>query len=137
MANKDTYLPTGGGPHGISRAFVPEGTLAMINTHSLHRSADIFGGDADEFKPERWASLKTLNYWNYLPFGGGPRVCIGRETSLGQRLNSLANSNRTIRLDGSLVHAHSFTSDLSGHREPRVASVVGVHWNLSQQWQRR
>lgn len=81
MANKDTVLPVGGGPRGTSPVFVPKGALAMINTHSLHRRADIFGNDADEFKPERWASLKMLDHWSYLPFSGGPRICIGRECS--------------------------------------------------------
>lgn len=79
MANKDTVLPTGGGTHDTSPVFVPKSTLAMVNTHSLHRRADIFGNDADEFKPERWASLKMLDHWSYLPFSGGPRVCIDRE----------------------------------------------------------
>lgn len=77
-ANKDTVLPVGGGPQGTSPVFVPKGTSATINIHSLHRRPDIFGDDADEFKPERWASLKMLDHWSYLPFGGGPRTCIGR-----------------------------------------------------------
>ncbi|KAL8703953.1 MAG: hypothetical protein Q9201_002876 [Fulgogasparrea decipioides] len=81
MANKDTFLPVGGGPFGTSRVFVPKGALAMINTHSLHRRPDIFRNAAGEFKPERWASLKTSDHWSYLPFGGGPRICIGREFS--------------------------------------------------------
>lgn len=59
--------------------FVPKGTQVMINTHTLHRREDVFGGDAEEFKPERWEALKGLNYWSFLPFGGGPRICIGRE----------------------------------------------------------
>ena len=79
MANKDTYLPIGGGPHGTSRVYVPKGALAMINTHSLHRRPEFFGDDSHEFKPERWASLKLQDPWSYLPFGGGPRICIGRE----------------------------------------------------------
>ena len=42
----------------------------------MHRCKDIFGEDADEFKPERWATLRPG--WNFLPFSAGPRVCIGR-----------------------------------------------------------
>ncbi|KAL9627082.1 MAG: hypothetical protein Q9204_006823, partial [Flavoplaca sp. TL-2023a] len=82
MANKDTVLPLGGGPNGTSPVFVPKGTLAMVNTHSLHRRADLFGNDADEFKPERWASLKKMDHWTYLPFSGGPRICIGQQYAL-------------------------------------------------------
>ncbi|KAL8670018.1 MAG: hypothetical protein Q9168_005419 [Polycauliona sp. 1 TL-2023] len=82
MANKDTVLPVGGGPQGNSPVFVPKGALAMINTYSLHRRPDIFGNDADGFKPERWASLKLPDHWRYLPFGGGPRICIGQQYAL-------------------------------------------------------
>ncbi|KAL8896090.1 MAG: hypothetical protein Q9207_007884 [Kuettlingeria erythrocarpa] len=78
MANKDTSLPVGAGPDGTSRVFVPKGSLAMINTFSLHRRADIWGIDSNEFRPERWES-KTPKNWSYFPFSGGPRVCIGRE----------------------------------------------------------
>ncbi|KAL9024620.1 MAG: hypothetical protein Q9196_006386, partial [Gyalolechia fulgens] len=76
MANKDTSLPVRAGPGRTSRVFVPEGSLAMINTYSLHRRPDIWGSDCNEFKPERWESKKP-KHWGYLPFGGGPRVCIG------------------------------------------------------------
>lgn len=82
MANKDTHLPAGGGVDGKSRMFVAKGTHVMINTHSLHQRQDIYGQDSEEFKPERWASQQTLNYWDYLPFSGGPRICIGRKLSL-------------------------------------------------------
>ena len=81
MANKDTFLPTGGGPDRKSHVFVPKGTIVQINTQRLHRRKDIYGPDADEFKPERWASAKSLGYWDYAPFSGGPRVCVGRKSS--------------------------------------------------------
>ena len=79
-ANKDTLLPIGGGPDRKARVFVPKNTLVNINTYCLHRRKDIFGPDADDFRPERWASLNNLGYWAYLPFGGGPRICIGRKS---------------------------------------------------------
>lgn len=81
MANKDTFLPTGGGSDRKSHVFVPKGTIVHINTQRLQRRKDIYGPDADEFKPERWASAKSLGHWDYAPFSGGPRVCIGRKSS--------------------------------------------------------
>lgn len=49
----------------------------------MHRRRDIYGDDADEFRPERWANdaLKNVG-WGYLPFNGGPRVCLGQEFAL-------------------------------------------------------
>jgi cytochrome P450 len=50
----------------------------------MHRRRDLFGEDAEEFRPERWEDdpmdapdLKNIG-WAYLPFNGGPRVCLGR-----------------------------------------------------------
>ena len=42
----------------------------------MHRRKDFYGEDAEEFKPERWETLRPG--WEYLPFNGGPRICIGR-----------------------------------------------------------
>lgn len=79
LANKDTFIPCGGGPDGKSPVFVPKGNFVQINTYALHRRQDIYGADANEFKPERWAYLKPMS-WTYLPFSAGPRVCIGRKS---------------------------------------------------------
>lgn len=48
----------------------------------MHRRKDLYGDDADVFRPERWLDTdegKGLRMgWEYLPFSGGPRVCPGR-----------------------------------------------------------
>jgi hypothetical protein len=46
----------------------------------MHRRKDLYGDDAEEFIPERWEHLRPT--WEYLPFNGGPRICLGRK-SLG------------------------------------------------------
>lgn len=46
----------------------------------MHRRHDIYGADADEFKPERWETLRPG--WEYLPFNGGPRICLGQQYAL-------------------------------------------------------
>lgn len=49
----------------------------------MHRRKDIYGEDAEEFRPERWEgdTLKDVG-WAYLPFNGGPRLCLGQEFAL-------------------------------------------------------
>lgn len=85
MAIKDTILPLGGGPDERSPIFVPAGTPIAYNVWSMHRRKDFYGPDADEFKPERWEKLRPG--WEYLPFNGGPRICIGKHPSpLGDRV---------------------------------------------------
>ena len=58
-ASKDTVLPVGGGPDGKSPIFVPKGSTLRWSTYAMHRRQDIFGPDAEEFRPERWEDLRV------------------------------------------------------------------------------
>ncbi|TVY93097.1 Cytochrome P450 monooxygenase [Lachnellula willkommii] len=79
-ALRDTMLPCGGGPDGKSPVFVARGQIVTYCVYDLHRRRDLYGADADQFCPERWESLRPG--WAYLPFNGGPRVCIGQQFAL-------------------------------------------------------
>ncbi|KZL82686.1 cytochrome p450 [Colletotrichum incanum] len=83
-ALRDTTLPRGGGPDGESPVFVPAGTEVNFSTHVLHRRADLWGEDADEFVPERWERKRGTAgaAWHFVPFNGGPRICIGQQLAL-------------------------------------------------------
>ncbi|KAM5469092.1 hypothetical protein MauCBS54593_004444 [Microsporum audouinii] len=91
-AIRDTILPCGGGPDGQSPVFVPKGTSVVYSAFSMHRRTDIYGPDALEFKPERWETLRPG--WGYLPFNGGPRICLGRMSLLLLVTASYASTNR-------------------------------------------
>ncbi|KAF3768116.1 cytochrome P450 [Cryphonectria parasitica EP155] len=80
QAYKDTKLPVGGGPDGKSPVFVRKGQSVEYCVHILHRRKDIWGPDADEFIPERWENKKVG--WEYVPFNGGPRICLGQQFAL-------------------------------------------------------
>ncbi|KAL1801281.1 hypothetical protein ACET3X_001623 [Alternaria dauci] len=81
-AARDTTLPVGGGPDGSMPVFVPKGTEVNFSTHVLHRRKDLWGEDADEFVPERWEKKRPGMTWQYVPFNGGPRICIGQQFAL-------------------------------------------------------
>ena len=85
----DTTLPRGGGPEGKQPVFVPKGTMVNWNLWAMHRRKDLFGEDAEEFKPERWLDREGKQglrvAWEYLPFNGGPRMCLGREYYFGSK----------------------------------------------------
>ncbi len=68
MASADTVLPVGGGKDGGSPLFVQKGQIASLSSYAMHRRNDIYGEDADEFRPERWETLRPG--WGYLPFSG-------------------------------------------------------------------
>ena len=46
----------------------------------MHHRKDIWGEDVEDFKPERWEGKKVG--WEYLPFNGGPRICLGQQFAL-------------------------------------------------------
>jgi cytochrome P450 len=48
----------------------------------MHRRHDLFGPDAEEFRPERWENGQLKPKWEYLPFNGGPRICLGQRYAL-------------------------------------------------------
>ena len=76
----DTVLPVGGGKNGQSPVFVPKGTTVRYNIYSMHRREDFYGPDAHLYRPDRWEELRTG--WEYLPFNGGPRICVGQQYAL-------------------------------------------------------
>lgn len=80
-AFSDCILPTGGGADGKSPIYVQAGSFFDANFAVLHRRKDIWGLAADDFKPERWDSIKP-KAWEFAPFGGGPRACVGRQKAL-------------------------------------------------------
>ncbi|CZR54184.1 related to n-alkane-inducible cytochrome P450 [Phialocephala subalpina] len=80
FALKDTVLPTGGGPDRKSPIAVKKGEQVGFSTYIMHRRRDIWGSDADEFRPSRWEGRKLG--WEFVPFSGGPRVCLGQQYAL-------------------------------------------------------
>jgi len=80
LALTDTTLPTGGGPDGKSPIYIRKGDQVEYSVFAMHRRKDIWGEDAEEFRPERWEGRRYG--WEYLPFNGGPRICIGQQFAL-------------------------------------------------------
>ncbi|OKL55491.1 hypothetical protein UA08_09184 [Talaromyces atroroseus] len=88
VAHKDTVLPVGGGPDGKSPLFIAKHNVVTYSTYVMHRRKDLFGEDADEFRPERWEKL--LPGWEYLPFNGGPRMCPGQKLAMTETSYTIA-----------------------------------------------
>lgn len=83
IALQDTILPTGGGTSGTSPIYVRKGISVQFNFFALHRRPEVYGQDAETFRPERWDSLQ-VGSWDFLPFLGGPRVCPAQQMALMQ-----------------------------------------------------
>ena len=57
---------------------IPKGGIVLLAPYALHRREDSFP-EPEKFDPERFTPLreKLLPRYAYLPFGAGPRICLG------------------------------------------------------------
>lgn len=87
VALADTTLPVGGGPDARQPIGILKGTPIGYSTLVMQRRPDLYpppesGFPAvDKFVPERWDGW-TPKSWTYVPFNGGPRICIGQQFAL-------------------------------------------------------
>ncbi len=71
----------------ISGVHIPAGTLVIPYIYGTHRNPahwqDVESFDPRRFEPER---CKERHAFAYIPFGGGPRICIGNNMAITQML---------------------------------------------------
>ncbi|SPJ86886.1 related to cytochrome P450 alkane hydroxylase [Fusarium torulosum] len=110
MATEDTVLPHGGDNGGKAPVLVPKGCIIIYTVFALHRRKDLWGDDADDFRPERWEMGRKFA-WDFLPFNAGPRICLGQQYALTEAMYIL------IRM------AQGFQTIESRDEEPWVESL--------------
>lgn len=68
----------------LSGQFIPAGYRVGMNPHIIHFDKEVFGQDADVFRPERWLEgeerCKAMDR-AYISFGVGTRPCAGKNVS--------------------------------------------------------
>ncbi|GMR60210.1 hypothetical protein PMAYCL1PPCAC_30405 [Pristionchus mayeri] len=62
---------------------IPAGSEVFLSPMLLHHNPDVYANDW-EFDPDRFSPENTSarNHYDYLPFSGGPRNCIGQKFAL-------------------------------------------------------
>ena len=81
VALSDTVLPVGGGKSQEDPLFVSKGSTVVMSYYALHRDPEVFGDDVEDFRPERWNDIGP-DQWQFIPFGGGQRACLGQHKVL-------------------------------------------------------
>lgn len=88
------YLPT---ERELGGFVVPRGTIVSVDMMTINRDPAVFGADANEFRPSRFAENPEL-IREVARFGFGPRKCLGQHyATLVIRL-TLCHLLRSVRL---------------------------------------
>ena len=62
-------------PLELGSLSLPRNTAIIFSQFMTHHRADVYE-QADQFIPDRWLTISPTPY-EYLPFGAGPRLCLG------------------------------------------------------------
>jgi cytochrome P450 len=80
-----TIMRTAIGEDRIGGVRVPPGALITISIYVTHRNPNLWP-EPERFDPERFApaAVARRHRFAYLPFGGGPRICIGSSFAIAE-----------------------------------------------------
>jgi cytochrome P450 len=75
----------------VGDTVIPAGSMVIVYVYGAHHSSNRWD-NPEEFRPERFAKVseKPQIPFAYLPFGGGPRICIGNQYAMLQMLMILS-----------------------------------------------
>jgi cytochrome P450 len=68
---------------------VRKGDTVILPVYALHRHHALWA-EPDRFDPSRFADARAIDRFAYLPFGDGPRICIGASFALQEAVIILA-----------------------------------------------
>ncbi|CAH2067352.1 unnamed protein product [Thlaspi arvense] len=85
---------------------IPAGTQLYLSVIAMHHDTETWGDDAEEFNPRRFEDPRKQSAL-LVPFGLGPRTCVGQNLGMVEAKTVLATILRhySFRLSPSYVHA--------------------------------
>ncbi|GMR30907.1 hypothetical protein PMAYCL1PPCAC_01102, partial [Pristionchus mayeri] len=75
-----------------------KGDNVLTDTWSMHMDKDIWGEDAEEFRPERWLEESSRPRVAFQSFGEGPRMCIGMRLAYMEEKTAIAHMLKLFRI---------------------------------------
>ncbi|XP_057812323.1 cytochrome P450 CYP72A219-like [Salvia miltiorrhiza] len=101
----------------VGEMSLPGGVHVLLPIILIHHDKELWGQDAQQFKPQRFSegiAKATKNRLSFFPFSWGPRLCIGNNFALMEAKMALAMilPRFTFKLSPSYAHAPSFVVSL-------------------------
>lgn len=87
-------------PFTLANRQVPAGSMVYVPIYALHRHTALWERP-EAFDPDRFAPdvAKQRHRYAYMPFGAGPRICIGSGFAMMEGVAILATLLRAVRLE--------------------------------------
>lgn len=89
---------------------LPAGTLLSFQPIVIHHDKELWGEDAEEFRPERFSegiSKATNGNSAFFPFSWGPRICIGEKFAMTEAKIALSMILQRFSWELSPSYVHS------------------------------
>jgi cytochrome P450 len=105
---------------------IKKNSIVMVNIYGMHRDVRFFE-NPDQFRPERFSTENEKNpsKYAYLPFGGGPRVCIGNQFAMMEAKLVLATLAQRFQL--SLAPGHQVVPERVFTLRPKYGLKMLAH----------
>jgi cytochrome P450 len=96
----------------IGGYWVPAGSIAIVSPWTTHRHPE-FWDEPQRFDPERFSQERTADRhrYAYLPFGAGPRACIGGHFAMLEARIATAVVLQSLRV---VTHDQTIVPDATG-----------------------
>lgn len=87
-------------PFEVGGFSIPAGVTIFISQWVIHRDPRYYE-QPEEFRPDRWLGglRQSLPRFAYMPFGGGPRICVGQRFAMVEAVLLLATIVRLYRIE--------------------------------------
>uniref|UniRef100_J3LIK4 Cytochrome P450 n=1 Tax=Oryza brachyantha TaxID=4533 RepID=J3LIK4_ORYBR len=96
---------------GKKKTVIPRGTNMWIDVVAMHRDGELWGEEANEFRPERFMREAVQggcrHRMGFVPFGFGGRICVGRNLTAMELRVVLAMVLRRFHLEVSPEYRHA------------------------------
>lgn len=121
----------------LGNIIIPKGVCLWTLIPSLHRDPEIWGPDSNEFKPERFSngvSRACKLPQAYVPFGVGPRMCLGKNFAMVQLkiVLSLIVSKFSFSLSPKYRHSPAYRMLVEPENGVYIlAHKIWTKWNSS------